>query len=701
MVSFRRIASLSLCTILLCAYARTQTLQLQRPTGIAYDATGNLYIVDTNRSQVVEATLAGTLVVVAGTGTQGFTGDKGPATAAELNAPQGIAIGPDGTLYIADTANQRIRAISAGQITTLAGTGTSGFSGDGGAPSAAAFRSPTALAVDPAGALLICDTGNHRIRRVANGVVTTVAGNGIQGFSGDGGPAPAAELDTPLGIVSFAAGGLYVADAQNNRIRSVGLDGIIHTLAGTGVSSFSGDGGPATQAKLALPNGLVLTSTGLLFADASNQRLRLIDNSGRIVTVAGSGVEGKAAEGDAPLGAAIDTPHGVALSPFGQITFADSANHVVRSIANNQLISPAAFAPARSSILTASSTASEVYGAASLNLNVVGVVAAPQGMVQLTEAHSVLADASLVAGTATVLLPNLSAGQHNLTATYLGDGLNPATTVTANLNVAQASSSTVAIVPAQNVYAGVPITLIAHVSSTTRDLPTGSVRFLEGTNVAAVGRLAAGTASASYLSPTVGSHVLQAIYDGDNNFETSSSVPASVILQPMPDFRLSSSTPSQTVQGGSIATYSISVAAQPTSFSGAVVLSATGLPNGASASFSPVQVVPGAGTETVFMNVTTPVTVVQYTPGWLGYPTQGTLLLSAFICAGRRRRKYLSVVFGTCLSFLLIAAVGCGSRTIGSTPAPTATYAITVTGTSTNLVGTVVTHATVVQLTVR
>ena len=702
MHALRRIASLSICVMLSCAVAGGQMPQLQLPSGLAYDAAGNLYIADTNRNQVLEATLAGTLIVVAGTGTQGFAGDNGLATAAELNAPQGLAIGPDGTLYIADTGNHRIRSVAAGQITTFAGTGTLGFAGDGAAPTAAALRSPTALALDPAGALLICDTGNHRIRRIANGTMMTVAGNGNQGFSGDGGAATSAQLDTPLGIAAFATGAFYIADARNDRVRSVGLDGIIHTVAGTGTRGFSGDGGPAAQAKLALPHGLLISSAGLVVSDANNQRLRLIDSSGKIATLAGTGIEGKATDGDATLSATIDTPTGVALSPFGMISFADSANRMVRVVASNQLFAPAALVSSRVSIITPSTTSPEIYGTATLAVAVSGSVGVPQGDVQLQDGGVILASATLSAGTATLALPTLGAGQHSLTTAYAGDGLNPAATLPTSLSVSQAPSSTVESTPTQNAYATLPVTLSAQVTSTTQSVPTGPVQFMEGTTVIATGQLNAGNVSAVYLNPSVGAHVIQALYGGDHNFQSSGSVTVTLVVQPMPDFILSSTIAAQTVQGGSIATYPITIAAQPGPFSGAVTLSATGLPSAATVTFSPGQVVPGAGAATVQMSVTTPVTVVHHTQPWPKRTTLVALLLFPLLWrVPARRRLDAKRLLSICLSVLLLVSVGCGSRNVAIPASTPLSYAITVVGTSTNLAGLVVMHTTVVQLTVR
>jgi sugar lactone lactonase YvrE len=195
------VALLGMLLVLVTGQADAQSVALPLlPTSVAYDAAGNLYFADTNRHVVYESSLAGVLSVVAGDGVQGFSGDGGVATSAELDSPQGVAVGPDGTLYIADTGNERIRAVSGGMITTFAGNGSGGFAGDGGVAVNASFRRPNALAIDTSGALLVCDAGNERVRRISVGVIATMAGNGTQGFAGDGGAATSAELDTPMGL---------------------------------------------------------------------------------------------------------------------------------------------------------------------------------------------------------------------------------------------------------------------------------------------------------------------------------------------------------------------------------------------------------------------------------------------------------------------------------------------------------------------
>jgi sugar lactone lactonase YvrE len=222
----------------------------------------------------------GIITTVAGNGIPGYSGDGGPATSASLSGPSGVVVDATGNLLIADSSNYRIRRVDAstGIITTVAGNGIRGFSGDGG-PATSASLSPIGVAVDATGNLFIADTGNHRIRRVdeSTGIITTVAGNGIRGFSGDGGPATSASLNYPTGVAVDGSGNLFIADAANNRIRWVDAStGIITTVAGNGMPDYSGDGGPATSASLNGPSGVVVDAAGNLFiADNDNKRIRL------------------------------------------------------------------------------------------------------------------------------------------------------------------------------------------------------------------------------------------------------------------------------------------------------------------------------------------------------------------------------------------------------------------------------------------
>ncbi len=316
--------------------------QLLNPHDAAADAAGNLYVADSFNNRIRKVDAAGGIVTVAGSGESGYGGDGGPAIQAQFAQPVGVALDAAGNLYIADWGNNRVRKVdAAGNISTVAGTGESGYGGDGGPAIQAQLSRPYGAAADAAGNLYIADWGNNRIRKVdAAGNISTVAGTGESGYSGDGGPAAQAQLAQPYGLTADAAGNLYIADSFNNRIRKVDAAGVISTVAGSGEPGYGGDGGPAIQAQLAGPVGAALDSAGNLYiADGNNQRIRKVDAAGVISTVAGNGESGYGGDGGAALRAQLAQPRGLAADAAGNLYAADSGNHRIR------LLTPAGAAP--------------------------------------------------------------------------------------------------------------------------------------------------------------------------------------------------------------------------------------------------------------------------------------------------------------------------------------------------------------------
>lgn len=321
------------------------------PKSITIDGNGNLYIAEGSRIRKVDT--AGIITTVAGNGKNGFSGDGGPATSAQLNDPKSVIIDSIGNLYIADFSNNRIRKVdTAGIITTVAGNGVKGFSGDGGAATNAQLSSfvGVAITLDSSGNLYITDNGNHRIRKVdAAGIISTVAGNGESGFSGDGGVAANAQFDLLSGIAVDSGGNLYIADIGYDRIRKIDTAGIISTVAGNGIEDYGGDGGPATNAQLKGPRGIAVDSKGNLYiVDSGNNRIRKIDTTGIIFTVAGNGVTNPVQESVSPatggrepsfsgdggpaISAQLDNPIDVAVDSNGNLYIADTGNNRIRKV---------------------------------------------------------------------------------------------------------------------------------------------------------------------------------------------------------------------------------------------------------------------------------------------------------------------------------------------------------------------------------
>jgi sugar lactone lactonase YvrE len=325
---------------------------LSTPSGVAFDGPGNMFIADSSNN-AIRRVAASTQVIttIAGTGVAGFSGDGGSGSAAQLNDPTHVVFDRTVNLYITDAENERIREVNSEtyQITTIAGTGSAGFSGDGAAATTAQLNFPDGVAIDRDGDLYIGDALNNRVREIhiSTSDIATVAGNGIGGYAGDGGPATDSELNFPSRPFVDAAENIYIADYQNHRIRKVdGATGIITTVAGTGVAGYSGDGGPATNAQLNGPLSVALDATGTLYiADTGNERIRAVNvrtspttvlgitiQPGEIETVVGTGAVGYSGDGGPATNAEINLPTGLIVDSSGNLFFADAHNNVVRKV---------------------------------------------------------------------------------------------------------------------------------------------------------------------------------------------------------------------------------------------------------------------------------------------------------------------------------------------------------------------------------
>ncbi len=309
--------------------------------GMATDNKGNLFIVDSVNQRIrrVDATTQ-IITTAAGSGVLGFSGDGGPATLAQFNDIDGVEADIQGDIFIADTGNNRIREVdgASGIVKTIAGNGTAVFSGDGSPATSASLRYPSGVSLDAQGNVYIADTYNNRIRMVnqATGMISTVAGIGTYGYSGDGGSALLGQLHFPLGVAVDALGNIFIADTSNHRIRRVNKsDGVMTTIAGNGVQGFGGDGGPAAASSLNDPGGVIVDAAGNLFiADTGNHRIREVDGStGYISTIAGTGTAFYSGDGGPAILACLNSPTSVGKDGEGSLYIADDNNNVVRKVA--------------------------------------------------------------------------------------------------------------------------------------------------------------------------------------------------------------------------------------------------------------------------------------------------------------------------------------------------------------------------------
>lgn len=318
--------------------APAKECKLREPFGVEFAPDGSMIIVEmVTGNRVLRVDKSGQLEVISGNGAKGYAGDNGPAAGAQFNGPHNLAIDPKGVIYIADSWNYRVRAIEGGKISSIAGTGTKSYSGDGGPANAAGFSTIIQIALSPDGKqLYVADIENRRIRRIdlASGTVETAAGNGQKGVPKDGEDARTQPLSDPRAVVPATDGSVYILERGGNALRHVDASGKIRTVVGTGKVGATGDGGPALAATMNGPKHLCMDKDGtVLIADAENHLIRRYDpKSGQITRVAGTGKKGTAGLDGDPLQCELNRPHGVTIGPDKLLYITDSYNNRILRI---------------------------------------------------------------------------------------------------------------------------------------------------------------------------------------------------------------------------------------------------------------------------------------------------------------------------------------------------------------------------------
>ena len=417
--------------------------ELQNPAYAAFDASGNMFISDSGNNVIRKVTPSGIISTYAGNGTSGYSGDGGAATSAELHTPEGLAVDAAGDLFIADSQNNRIREVNtSGMISTFAGNGTYGYTGDGGPATNAEMRYPQDVKVNTSGDVFVVDYDNNVIREVSTtGIISTVAGNGSAGYSGDGGPATSAQLASPQGIAFDPSGDMFIADYGNNVIREVSLSGVISTFAGNGTYAYSGDGGPATSAAIASPEGIAFDTHGDLFiADYGNSVIREVTPNGIISTFAGNHTYTYTGDGGPAGLAGIDSPYDVAVSPSGNIAITDNGNEVVREVSATSSV-PFTFtvtaAPARVSLVVNSTPQGTTFQ------TIVDTASGSPingGTVSFYDGTTLLGVVPVVNGVAVFNYSALAPGTHTLSAVFSGSEDAAASSASQVVSIAAATS---------------------------------------------------------------------------------------------------------------------------------------------------------------------------------------------------------------------------------------------------------------------
>ncbi|WP_419806605.1 Ig-like domain repeat protein [Terriglobus sp.] len=661
------------------------TAQVGNPSAMAKDSQGNLFLADTRNHRIRRISPDGIISTIAGTGAQGFAGDEGPATQAQLDSPSGLAVTADGTLYIADTHNHRLRRIdSGGVIHTVAGTGKAGFSGDGTSAVAAQLDTPLGLAAGLTGDLYIADSANHRVRHIsANGTVATVAGDGTQGRSPDGTQATAAHLDTPVALTVRSDGSVLIADRGSNCIFILQSDGTLHTFNTASVA-------------LRRPSGITLNSFGdTLIADSGNYRVAQISSSGA-GSALGSGVQGVLDRTVAPA----ETPMGAPVSLLDTSSSGTSAQFAAIDRDSNQIVQVSL------PHLTFSDT---VIATASLprSLLLRNAGSAALLVTSITVPASFAASTTSTCGTAPFQLTAGASCNLSLTFTPQTDGVatgmlqvdiqnappqRVTVTGTGLRTGTQLTSSTSLQTTGTVNYAGTPLTLAASVIGGSAIAATGTVTFLDGTTELGSGTLNP-SAQAALTTGTLaaGNHTLSARYNGDVRYLGSSSAGTAVTVATPPDFTVAAVSSRVVLHSGSAG--SLSLMLQPVSgvLNQTVTVAVDGLPAGSTVNVTPVPVTIASDPVPVNIAFKLPVTLSSrnHRELWLACIAPLFLVFS--------RKANIKTLLATALATLPLLMQGCGGGYLSSNSVAAqsagSTYAVTVTAACPGVTGATLTHS--------
>jgi large repetitive protein len=551
---------------------------LDQPYSVAVDGAGNLYIAESGHDRIRKVTAStGLISTLVGNGSAEYSGDNGPASKATLNTPTSVTLDGAGNVYIADTGNNAIRKVTAatGIITTIAGNGTPGFGGDNGPARSAVLDSPMGVTVDAGGNIYIADTANQRIRKItlSTGKIDTVAGDGFLsgdgtgGYSGDNGPATSAELNQPYAVAVDSAGDMYIPDSGNNRIRKVSTSGTITTYAGDGLAGFGGDNGPATSAYLKQPSGVVVDPAGNLYiADTENSAIRKVSSkTNEIISVAVTGLGVTLAPGSQdPLDVTLYAPAGMGIDSKGDVFVADYLNMLIKEMQSNLAILDYEANPVRQDDVSApQDQIVENDGTAALDITNLAHDANSEVDRAGTTCH--LGSPFLAVNSSCVVAaefaPTVAGDPLFANIDLEGDTANAPLDIELAGDATSTDSTTVSLSSSPNPSRwGEAVTFSVVVTSGKgTGTPTGTITFMDGAKILGIPVGLNASALAIYTTTTlaVGTHTITAVYSGDKVHLASTSAPITqVVNEPTATLLTSSLNPSPV---GSRVTFTVTV----------------------------------------------------------------------------------------------------------------------------------------------